>query len=90
MKLPEGTNSTMGNVLRTVKSDIFSRPRDKWHIDRKMTILIFQSETPYSKYRNVVRFLFPDLLLHPRKFTKTETSVGSLKMAEISAPIRGK
>ena len=37
-----------------LKNDFFSRPRERWHMDRKMTILMFQLEMPYSELRNVV------------------------------------
>ena len=29
-------------------SDFFSRLRERWHIDRKTAIFIFQSDTPYN------------------------------------------
>ena len=77
------------------------RPSEWWLIDRKMTILMCRSELPNSKLRKVVRFFvfvlfvclfffFPKLLPYSRKFAKTETSVGSRKVAEFSAPSRCK
>ena len=76
------------------------RPSEWWLIDRKMTILMCRSELPNSKLRKVVRFFvfvlfvlfcfFPKLLPYSWKFAKTETSVGSRKVAEFSAPSRCK
>ena len=59
-------------------------------MDREITILMFLPDMPYRELRNMVRSFFPYLVLYLRKFTKTKVSVGSRKMAEISAPSRGK
>ena len=56
----------------------------------KTFIIIIYPEIPYSELRNMVRFFFPDLPLYARKFTKTETGVGSHEMWEISTRSRGR
>ena len=58
----------------------------------QLKTFIFCPEITYGEFRNVVMIFFPRLafLSDPRKYTKTETSVRSRKMAEISAQSRGK
>ena len=67
-----------------------SENRNLWHMVVKLKTFIISPEIYYSELRNVVKFffffLYSDLLLYSSKFAKTETSVGSSKMAEISAP----
>ena len=49
----------IGNKLwrKLLKSALFSRPREKWHMMEKMPILIFRPEVPYDESINEVYFL---------------------------------